>query len=88
MGRERRYAGEPFIRLLPEGVWPQVKAVAGTNDCHLNIRMRGRDRGVVILCAIDNLGKGAAGQAVQNMNLVCGFPEMAGLKDLQPWKPR
>ena len=76
---EERYADEPFVRLLPDGIWPQVKAVAGTNDCHLNVRMKDRARTAILLCAIDNLGKGAAGQAVQNMNLTFGLPETSGL---------
>ena len=73
------YEHEPFIRLLPEGVWPQVSAVTGTNDCEINLRLDSHSRCVILLSAIDNLGKGAAGQAVQNMNLISGLPETAGL---------
>ena len=77
---ERAYGGERFVRVLPEGAWPQVKSVANTNDCEIAIRMEASGRRVILLSAIDNLGKGAAGQAVQNMNRMCGLPEEA------PWK--
>lgn len=75
----RRYAREPFIRLVPDGKTPQIKAVAGTNDCQIGLRLDRKNRQVILLAAIDNLGKGAAGQAVQNMNLCCGLPETSGL---------
>ena len=74
-----RYRKEPFIRLLPEGSWPEVKAVAGTNFCDIALQANGGPRRVILLGAIDNLGKGAAGQAVQNMNLLFNLPETAGL---------
>jgi N-acetyl-gamma-glutamyl-phosphate reductase len=76
---EKRYGAEAFVRWLPKGVWPQVKAVVGTNECHLNLHMAQRDRSVILLAALDNLMKGAAGQAVQNMNLIFGWPESTGL---------
>lgn len=76
---EERYETEPFIRILPEGTWPQVKSVAGTNFCDIGLRLDRRGNQAILLAAIDNLGKGAAGQAVQNMNLLCGIPETAGL---------
>ncbi len=75
----QRYQNEPFIRILPEGVWPQTKAVTGTNFCDINLRLDPVSNQLVILSAIDNLGKGAAGQAVQNMNLLCGSAETTGL---------
>ena len=75
----RSYSKEPFIKLLPEGVWPQTRSVMGTNNCEINLRVDSNGQRVILLSAIDNLGKGAAGQAVQNMNLMYGFPETAAL---------
>ncbi len=75
----RFYGKEPFIRILPSGSWPQTRAVAYTNRCDIGIRMGSNGRGAILLSAIDNLGKGAAGQAVQNMNLLFGLPEASGL---------
>lgn len=76
---EQRYEGEPFIRVLPEGKFPQVKSVAGTNGCEIGLRVDQKRQMAILLCAIDNLGKGAAGQAVQNMNRMYGFEETEGL---------
>ncbi|MCM8811792.1 MAG: N-acetyl-gamma-glutamyl-phosphate reductase [Candidatus Omnitrophica bacterium] len=76
---QKRYAGEPFIRLLPEKVWPNIKAVSGTNFCEIGLQADHQGKRAIIISAIDNLVKGAAGQAVQNMNLLYGFPETAGL---------
>ena len=73
------YGGRPFIKVLPEGIMPQTKAVAGTNFCHIGIALDARAGRVVIASAIDNLVKGAAGQAIQNMNLMFGLDETAGL---------
>jgi N-acetyl-gamma-glutamyl-phosphate reductase len=73
------YDGEPFVRLLPPGVWPRTKATLGSNACHLQATVD-RDSGrVLVQSAIDNLGKGAAGQAVQCANLMVGLPETTGL---------
>ncbi|HYM90980.1 MAG TPA: N-acetyl-gamma-glutamyl-phosphate reductase [bacterium] len=74
------YAGEPFVRVLPDGVLPQTKATTGSNFCDIAVRIDPRAEVVVAIAALDNLGKGAAGQAVQNMNLMLGFPEDAGLR--------
>jgi N-acetyl-gamma-glutamyl-phosphate reductase len=75
----RAYQGEPFVRLLPEGIWPRTKATLGSNVCHLQATVD-RDSGrVLVQSAIDNLGKGAAGQGVQCANLMTGLPETAGL---------
>ena len=71
------YAGEPFVRLLPEGRWPHSAATVGSNACHLQVATDGRR--AVVVSAIDNLGKGAAGQALQCANLALGLPETAGL---------
>jgi N-acetyl-gamma-glutamyl-phosphate reductase len=73
------YAGEPFICLLPEGRWPTTAAVAGSNGVHLQAVADTRTGRVTVVAAIDNLGKGAAGQAIQNANLMLGLPETAGL---------
>jgi len=74
------YAAEPFVRVLPDGELPQTKATVGSNFCDLAVRIDPRAQVAVAIAAIDNLGKGAAGQAVQNMNLMMGFPEDAGLR--------
>jgi N-acetyl-gamma-glutamyl-phosphate reductase len=74
------YRDAPFIRLLPSGSFPEVKEVRGTNDCAIGFRYEPRSRRLVIITAIDNLVKGAAGQAVQNMNLMYGFSEVEGLR--------
>ena len=73
------YANEPFVTLLPEGQWPTTQAVFGSNSAHVQYAIDERLGRVVITVAIDNLVKGAAGQAIQNANLVLGFPETAGL---------
>jgi N-acetyl-gamma-glutamyl-phosphate reductase len=80
---QQRYANpqasEAMIRLYTPGQVPDVRSVARTNFCDLGIQFDARTGRAVIVAAIDNLGKGAAGQAVQNMNLVLGFPETTGL---------
>ncbi len=69
------YASEPFVHVLPEGVQPRTAAVAGSNSAHLQV-IEDRDSGrIVVTSAIDNLGKGAAGQAVQNANLMFSLAE-------------
>ncbi|MCZ7438326.1 N-acetyl-gamma-glutamyl-phosphate reductase [Micromonospora sp. WMMC241] len=73
------YADEPFVHLLPEGVWPHTAATAGSNSCHLQATVDVDSGRVIVVSAIDNLGKGAAGQAVQNANLMVGLPETTGL---------
>jgi len=74
------YEGEKFIRVCPEGVCPNISSVCGSNYCDIGLAVDSRTKRVVIIAAIDNLIKGAAGQAVQNMNIICGFEENAGLK--------
>ena len=76
---QKRYAEEPFVRLYNPGQAPDVRAVARTNFCDLGLRFDPTSRRAVVVSAIDNLVKGAAGQAVQNLNLVLGLPETAGL---------
>jgi N-acetyl-gamma-glutamyl-phosphate reductase len=73
------YANEPFVRVLPEGAWPHTGATAGSNACHLQVTTDVDSGRIVVVSALDNLGKGAAGQAVQCANLMLGLPETAGL---------
>ena len=73
------YADERFVRVLPEGTWPHTGATAGSNACHLQVTTDLDSRRIVVVSALDNLGKGAAGQAVQCANLMLGLPETAGL---------
>lgn len=75
----RAYDGSPFVRLLDAGATPSVAAVNGTNGAELRVDVRGEV--VRVLCAIDNLGKGAAGQAVQNLNVMLDHPQEAGLEE-------
>lgn len=74
-----RYAAEPFVHLLPEGRWPHTAATLGSNSCHLQVGKAVDGERAVVVSALDNLGKGAAGQAVQCANLMLGLPEAAGL---------
>lgn len=77
---EAFYADEPFVEVLPAGDYPQTRAVRGANTCQLAVEVpQGRDT-VVVMAVEDNLVKGAAGQAVQNMNLMFGLSETTGLE--------
>jgi N-acetyl-gamma-glutamyl-phosphate reductase len=73
------YRNEPFVRVLEPGESPQTKAVWGSNFCDIGVAAAPETRWVILMTAIDNLVKGAAGQAIQNMNLMCGLPETQGL---------
>jgi N-acetyl-gamma-glutamyl-phosphate reductase len=73
------YGSEPFVHLLPDGRWPHTAATLGSNSAHLQATVDTSSGRVVVCSAIDNLGKGAAGQAVQCANLVLGLSEAAGL---------
>ena len=73
------YETEPFVHLLPEGRWPATAATFGSNAAHLQVAADGHAGRAVVICALDNLVKGAAGQAIQNANLMLGLPEGAGL---------
>ncbi len=80
------YRDQPFVRLQPPGTWPSTQQVRGTNFCDLGFKVD-RDRGrIIVISAIDNLTRGASGLAVQNFNLMMGFPETLGL-DLPPLAP-
>jgi N-acetyl-gamma-glutamyl-phosphate reductase len=76
----KAYANEFFVRLLGAGQYPATKNVRGTNHCDIGWYVDLRTNRVIIVSAIDNLVKGAAGQALQNMNIICGLPETTGLK--------
>jgi N-acetyl-gamma-glutamyl-phosphate reductase len=73
------YKTESFVRVHPIGAQPEVKHVAHTNFCDLGLAVSADKKLVVVTSVIDNLVKGAAGQAVQNMNIMCGFNETEGL---------
>jgi N-acetyl-gamma-glutamyl-phosphate reductase len=75
----KRYEDEPFVHLLPAGQWPVTKATAGSNAAHLQVTADTHAGRAIVVSAIDNLGKGAAGQAVQIANLMLGLPETKGL---------
>ncbi|BCJ57127.1 N-acetyl-gamma-glutamyl-phosphate reductase [Micromonospora endophytica] len=75
----RAYADAPFVHLLPEGRWPHTAATLGGNSCHLQATVDVDSGRLIVVAALDNLGKGAAGQAVQNANLMFGLPETTGL---------
>ncbi len=76
---EKRYAAEPFVRLYNPGHTPDVRGVVRTNFCDIGVALDAGAGRAVVVSAIDNLVKGAAGQAVQNMNLMLGFAETQGL---------
>ena len=71
------YKAEPFVRILGLGAQPEIKNVVGTNFCDIGLAAKGKL--LVVTSTIDNLIKGASGQAVQNMNIMCGFKEGMGL---------
>jgi N-acetyl-gamma-glutamyl-phosphate reductase len=76
---EAAYGNEPFVRLLDGNALPDTKNVVGTNVVEIAWRLDGRTGRLVVMSALDNLIKGASGQAIQSMNILCGFPETAGL---------
>jgi len=79
---EKRYAREPFVDVLPPGSQPETRSVRGTNQCRIALHRPFGGDTLVVLAVEDNLVKGAAGQAVQNMNLMFGFPETQGLEQI------
>ncbi len=79
---ERRFAGEPFVDVMPPGRHPDTRSVRASNACRVAVHRPGNGDTLVILAVIDNLVKGASGQAVQNMNIMCGIDETAGLMHL------
>jgi len=76
------YKKEPFVKVLPAGQFPKTKEVRGTNNCLIGVAVDPRSDRIVVVSAIDNLMKGAASQAVQNMNLMYGLDERLGLNQL------
>ena len=79
---QARYAGEPFVDVLPAGAHPETRSVRGANTCRIAVHRAPDSDTVVVLSVIDNLVKGAAGQAVQNMNLMFGLDETRGLSGI------
>jgi N-acetyl-gamma-glutamyl-phosphate reductase len=77
---EEAYAGSEVVRLLAAGVTPSIARVQGTDGAEIALFEDRATGTAIVICAIDNLGKGAAGQAVQNANLALGLPETAGLR--------
>ena len=77
---QEAYGTEPFVRLLPPGVFPETRSTTGTNFADLGLHLDLRTGRATVLCAIDNLGKGAAAQALQALNLMAGFDETQGLR--------
>lgn len=82
---EKRFATEPFVDVMPAGSHPETRSVRGNNLCRLAVYRPEGGNTVVVLSVIDNLVKGAAGQAVQCLNLMCGFDERSGLPALALW---
>jgi N-acetyl-gamma-glutamyl-phosphate reductase len=79
---EAHYGNEPFVDVLPAGNFPQTRTVRGANRCQIAVQVpQGRDT-VVVMSTIDNLVKGASGQAIQNMNIMLGLPEQMGLQQV------
>jgi N-acetyl-gamma-glutamyl-phosphate reductase len=78
----KTYDAEPFVRVLPEGEWPQTKSVLGSNGCHLQLAVDASAGRLVVVGAIDNLTKGTAGGAIQSMNLALGLDETLGLSSV------
>lgn len=79
---EERYASEPFVDVLPAGKHPETRSVRGSNTCRIAVHRPQNSDTVVVLSVTDNLVKGAAGQAVQNMNLMFGFQETLGIQHI------
>lgn len=79
---ESYYRDEPFVDVLPLGLYPQTRSVRGSNLCRLAVAQPGQQQTVVVMSVIDNLAKGASGQAVQNMNIMFGFEESLGLESV------
>ena len=79
---KKMYKDEPFVSVLDEGIFPNIKNVRGTNFCHIGVKIVPRTNTLIIVSAIDNLVKGASGQAVHNMNIMMGFTETTALESL------
>jgi N-acetyl-gamma-glutamyl-phosphate reductase len=79
---EDYYVSEPFVDVLPAGVFPQTRTVKGANRCQISLAVPQGRNTVVVMVAIDNLVKGASGQAIQNMNIMLGLEESTGLQQV------
>ena len=79
---KQRYADEPFVDVLPQGTMPETRSVKGANTCRISIFRPQQGDTIVVSSVIDNLVKGAAGQAIQNMNIMFGFDEKSGLNQV------
>ena len=79
---EKQYAAEPFVDVMPQGSHPETRSVRGSNICRIAVHQPAGSDIAVVLSVIDNLTKGAAGQAIQNMNLMCDLPETTGLEQI------
>lgn len=77
---KRYYADEPFVNVLEEGDFPNAKNVRGSNYCDIGLKINSRTNTLIVVAAIDNLVKGASGQAVQNMNIITGYKETTALE--------
>jgi N-acetyl-gamma-glutamyl-phosphate reductase len=78
---ETVYKNEHFIKILKPDFWPKTKLASGTNNCYINFTINADNKKLIVVSAIDNLIKGASGQAVQNMNILFGLDEKTGLAD-------
>jgi len=79
---ENAYKNEEFVKILPEGTYPETRSVKSSNYCQISIQYIKHSNKLVIMSVIDNLVKGAAGQAIQNMNLMFGLEEQEGLTQI------
>jgi N-acetyl-gamma-glutamyl-phosphate reductase len=78
------YKDEPFVNILPLGEIASIKNIRLTNDCHISLHLNHKKDQIIVVSTIDNMIKGAAGQAIQNMNIILGFAETEGLKLIAP----
>ena len=78
----RFYSNSPFVEVLPIGILPQTSSVSGTNNAHIGLALSSSEKELIAVCAIDNLCKGSASQAVQCANIMCGFAENTGLDSI------
>ncbi|MEE1283558.1 MAG: N-acetyl-gamma-glutamyl-phosphate reductase, partial [Acutalibacteraceae bacterium] len=81
---ETKYANEQFVRVLPDGATANLRNVKFTNICDISLHIDSRTGTLIVVSTIDNMVKGAAGQAIQNMNLIMGLEENAGLNLVPP----
>lgn len=80
----KQYENEEFVHVLPLGQTAEIKHVKYTNNCHISLHQNYRKDKIIIISVIDNMVKGSAGQAIQNMNIMLGIPQNTGLKLIAP----